>query len=243
MKKRLTSIMDTGKKNKWLAVVMVLAVAVAAVLASAALTAPNSAAEPIGEAKARSIALQHAGVTEANAFFVRVYLDYEQGKAVYNVEFYSGNTEYDYEIDAANGQIREMDKDIEHYAITSQAALGSAAAKQYMDEAKARAMTASLAGITAGQVSGGAGKNVSGSSAAPASSGSNTDIGEAKAKSLALSAAGLTESQIYHLEISFDYEHGKAVYEVDFKSGGMEYEYEIDAASGAILKSDAEHDD
>ena len=31
--------------------------------------------------------------------------------------------------------------------------------------------------------------------------------------------------------------------EVDFKSGSMEYSYEINAASGAILKHEAELDD
>ena len=33
------------------------------------------------------------------------------------------------------------------------------------------------------------------------------------------------------------------VYEVEFKFGGMEYSYEINAATGAILKHEAEIDD
>ena len=32
------------------------------------------------------------------------------------------------------------------------------------------------------------------------------------------------------------------VYEVEFKSGGMEYSYEINAATGAIVKQEAEPD-
>ena len=33
------------------------------------------------------------------------------------------------------------------------------------------------------------------------------------------------------------------VYEIDFKSGGFEYEYEIDAVSGSVLKQDREKED
>ena len=36
---------------------------------------------------------------------------------VYDVEFYEGNVEYDYEIDALTGKIREKDMDIENYTI------------------------------------------------------------------------------------------------------------------------------
>ena len=36
---------------------------------------------------------------------------------------------------------------------------------------------------------------------------------------------------------------GILVYEVEFKSGNMEYSYEIDAASGAVLKHESERDD
>ena len=45
------------------------------------------------------------------------------------------------------------------------------------------------------------------------------------------------------MEIELDDEDGTLVYEVEFKSGGMEYSYEINAASGAILKHEAEIDD
>lgn len=69
------------------------------------------------------------------------------------------------------------------------------------------------------------------------------DIGYAKAKSIALNHAGLSENQAYDMDIELDDEDGKLVYEVEFKSGGMEYSYEINAASGAILKHEAEIDD
>ena len=74
----------------------------------------------------------------------------------------------------------------------------------------------------------------------PAASG---DIGYAKAKSVALNHAGVSENKAYDMEIELDDEDGALVYEVEFKSGGMEYSYEINAATGAILKHEAELND
>ena len=73
----------------------------------------------------------------------------------------------------------------------------------------------------------------------PAASG---DIGHAKAKSIALNHAGVSESKAYDMEIELDDEDGTLVYEVEFKSGNMEYSYEINAATGAIIKHEAELD-
>ena len=69
------------------------------------------------------------------------------------------------------------------------------------------------------------------------------DIGYAKAKSVALNHAGVSEGKAYDMEIELDDEDGTLVYEVEFKSGNMEYSYEINAATGAILKHEAELDD
>ena len=68
------------------------------------------------------------------------------------------------------------------------------------------------------------------------------DIGHAKAKSIALNHAGVSESKAYDMEIELDDEDGTLVYEVEFKFGGMEYSYEINAATGAVLKHEAELD-
>lgn len=96
--------------------------------ASAAQTDDASAADAqqstassgaIDEAQARSIALEHAGVAESDAKFYRVERDNDDGRAVYEVEFYSGNTEYDYEISAETGEILSYDSDIEGWAAQS----------------------------------------------------------------------------------------------------------------------------
>ena len=69
------------------------------------------------------------------------------------------------------------------------------------------------------------------------------DIGYAKAKSIALNHAGVSENEAYDMDIELDDEDGILVYEVEFKSGNMEYDYEINAATGTILKYESELDD
>ena len=77
----------------------------------------------------------------------------------------------------------------------------------------------------------------------PDPSGTAQDIGYAKAKSIALNHAGVSENEAYDMDIELDNEDGILVYEVEFKSGNMEYDYEINAATGAILKHESELDD
>ena len=42
--------------------------------------------------------------------------DYDDGRLIYDVEFYADGTEYDYEIDQATGRILSSDYDIENYS-------------------------------------------------------------------------------------------------------------------------------
>ena len=79
--------------------------------------------------------------------------------------------------------------------------------------------------------------------AKPTAPSGGADIGHAKAKSIALNHAGVSENKAYDMEIELDDEDGTLVYEVEFKSSGMEYSYEINAATGAILKHETEIDD
>lgn len=74
----------------------------------------------------------------------------------------------------------------------------------------------------------------------PAGKTPNNDIGTSAAKTVALNHSGV--SQISDYECELDYENGKAVYEISFKANGYEYDYEIDASSGAVLKCDKERD-
>lgn len=65
----------------------------------------------IGVDKAKDIALDHAGLSEDEVFYKKAKLTKDDGRYVYDVEFYSGEYEYEYEIDAVSGKIREHDKE------------------------------------------------------------------------------------------------------------------------------------
>ena len=57
--------------------------------------------------QAKAVALQHAGVTADHVLFTKAHPDYDDGRAVYEIEFYIGSTEHEFEIDAITGNIRE----------------------------------------------------------------------------------------------------------------------------------------
>lgn len=145
--------------------------------------------------EAKKVALDDAKLTAADVTFTKAKLDYDDGRAVYDIEFYSGAKEYDYEIDAATGRILEKDIDIN-------------------DDVNAP---------TEGQDS-------------------QTYITAEQAKAAALSAAGFSASEVRGLKAEFDFDDGRAVYEVEFKKGIFEYDYDIDAVSGKVLKAEKEAD-
>jgi len=149
--------------------------------------------------KAKKIALGDAKLAEKNVTFVKVELEFEDNRLVYDVEFYSGNVEYDYDIDAVSGAIVSADKDIENYVIPAQPST----------EAPTKAQA--------------------------------SEISVEKAKQIALSHAGVSSARFTKAKI--DYENGVKVYEIEFKVGNMEYEYDINVVNGAIVSSSAEIDD
>ena len=152
-------------------------------------------AKKISADKAKKIALGDAKLAEKDVTFVKVELEFENNRLVYDVEFYSGNVEYDYDIDAVSGAIVSSDRDIENYSIPAQQ-----------------------------------------TTVAPAA-----DIGVEKAKEIALAHAGIGSARFTKAKI--DYESGIKVYEIEFKVGNMEYEYDINVSNGAIISSSAEIDD
>ena len=57
-------------------------------------------------------ALQHVNLKKDQVDLVKkVELDYENGRKVYEVEFYKGGVEYEFDIDAETGAILEFEKD------------------------------------------------------------------------------------------------------------------------------------
>ncbi|MBQ6900890.1 MAG: PepSY domain-containing protein [Firmicutes bacterium] len=80
---------------------------------------PQVPSEPaskyIGVDKAKSIALSDAGIKSSAATFTKAKLDKDDGVATYEIEFFSGNTEYEYEISATSGKILDRDSDREDW--------------------------------------------------------------------------------------------------------------------------------
>ena len=167
----------------------------------------------IGVEKAKEIALKDAGVSGVT--FVKAKLDYDDGIRVYDIEFYKNNVEYDYEIDATTGQIREKDLDIENYTIPQKKVAPKKDNTQKQSQKQAQNQS---------QV-----QNYSG------------DIGAERAKAIALGDAGV--SGVSFTKVKLDYEDGVKVYEVEFYKDNVEYDYEIDAATGSIRERSVEEDD
>ena len=78
----------------------------------------------------------------------------------------------------------------------------------------------------------------------PSTSSTNTQTSEIsveRAKQIALSHAGVGSARFKKAKL--DYENGVKVYEIEFKVGNLEYEYDINVSNGAIISSSVEVDD
>ena len=59
----------------------------------------------------------------------------------------------------------------------------------------------------------------------------------------ALVDAGVDRDQVDFVKrTELDYEHGRKIYEVEFVKDGVEYEYDIDAETGRVMKRDRDYD-
>lgn len=232
----------------------------------------------IGVEAAKAAAYAHAGVSAADVIYVEVDFDSEHGVMVYEVEFYVGTTEYEYDINALTGEVVKYEQE------KTGASIPTGNAGDYIGEAAAQAAALQHSGVSeadvcwlksdfdrddgvyyyefefsangvkydyeinaltgevikfeqeqAGNLSGNGNGNGGGANAGEL-------IGEAAAKAAALADAGVSESEVTRMKCELDREHGSYVYEVEFDVGRMEYEYEIDAYTGAILKSEQDYD-
>ncbi len=76
-------------------------------------TSATPLAASVTAEQAQEIALSDAGLTADEVTGLKVEADRDNGKAYFDVQFYEGNTEYDYDIDAENGAIIEKNIDSE----------------------------------------------------------------------------------------------------------------------------------
>ena len=109
----------------------------------------STSSTDIGAEKAKEIALQHAGVSASNAVFVKAEREYDDGRLTYDVDFYAGNKEYDYEILASDGTILSYDADIEGYRIPSST---SSSSSGYIGVERAKEIALQHAGLSSSGV-------------------------------------------------------------------------------------------
>ena len=108
--------------------------------ASAALTADQ----------AKHKALAHAGLKANQVTFVKSKLDWDDGRQVYDVEFYTSDyKEYDYEIDASTGEVVSYDFDAEDHAppATGNGQSGTITADQAKEKALSQVPGATVSDI------------------------------------------------------------------------------------------------
>lgn len=174
-------------------------------LATALFAGCGGNANEITAERAKEIALGHAGLTAEQATFVGAEKDSEDGKTVYDVEFYSKDfTEYDYEIDAQTGDIISYDADVENFTPSPQT---NASAQ---DSTSAQNTSAPQSAIT-----------------------------EAQAKEIALAKVpGAADADIR--EFKKDRDDGREEYEGKIVYNNTEYEFEINAENGEIIKWESE---
>ena len=80
-------------------------------------------------------------------------------------------------------------------------------------------------------------------SAQPESTSEAAEISKEKAIEAALNHAKISPADAKFVKAEIDFDRGIKHYDVEFKSAGFEYDYEIDIETGKILKHEKEFDD
>lgn len=204
------------------AIIFVICTAVA--IAAVSVTAVKNTL--ITKAEATTVALKDAGLSEADASALRARLEFDDGRFQYEVDFYSNGIEYEYLIQAKDGDI--IARDIEggaydgNYRQNLPQEPGNQAAASQDISAQPKKDAESLA--AAGQ----------GSSVQP--QGNSLDT----AKAAALRDAGLAESDVTFKKAELDHDSGMQVYDIEFYTSDAEYDYKINASDGTVLEKSIE---
>ena len=176
---------------------------------------PAQTSKSVTEAQAKANALNYVGVSEAS--LTNFIIEYDADDGEYDIEFYVGSTEYDITVNAINGQVVKVDKEVD-------------------DDNKTNSSqnTPSVSNPTPASTS-----TPAPAPAAPVA----TSISADQARNAALGHAGVNGGSIYDYSIEIDVENGIQIYEVSFKSGNKEYDYDINASNGAIISFNIEVED
>lgn len=216
----------------------------------------------IGVEAAKSAAFAHAGLDTSQVTMGEVDFDYEDGCMVYELEFYADGAEYEYDIDASTGAVVKSSREggwsggggtgsggtvdrgeaaaqsaaLAHAGVSQEQA-ESLRVKRDFDHGRVEYEVEFWVGATEYEykIDGSTGAVLEQEQKTHHSNGNSADVGEQTALNTALAHAGVSQDQVYDLEVQRDRDDGRLEYEIDFKSGGWEYEYTISAADGTIL--------
>ena len=157
--------------------------------------------------EAKEIALADAGLTVSEVTFTEEKLDLDDGTSVYELKFYTSEKKYEYEINATTGAV--FSKSTE-----------AIAAQNPQTQQQTNSPTANTAATSP--------------SAQSNNASSASQIGVEAAKNKALADAGLSASSVTFTKAKLDYDDRIAVYDIEFYTSTHEYEYEINASTGAV---------
>lgn len=198
-------------------------------------TAPLPAAITLEEAQ--EVALADAGVSREEAIFSRAEAGTEGDLSVYRFQFYAANMEYEYEINAGTGAV---------YSKKTVTYLGqnpgtSSGAPRPSAPAQTAAPTGRPGPAAQSTQPPDAGQSEPAESAAPQPTGrpAGMYIGMNAAKNAALADAGVSAGEARFTQVGMDDEDGTAVYVLRFFTSVREYEYKINARTGAVYSREA----
>ena len=214
----MKSLFSTPKK-----VIILVICAVVVIVAASVITVKSTL---ITKAEAKTVALTDAGLSEAEASALRTRLEFDDGRFQYEVDFYSNGTEYEYLIQAKNGDIIARDIDGGRNSNNDVQDLPQDTGKQFASDENSPMQPQ-------GSVENQPDKEVD-------STVQSQEVSLDEAKTAALKDAGLSESDVTFKKAELDYDHGTQVYDIEFYTSDTEYEYEIDASSGTVLEKNIE---
>lgn len=221
----------------------------------------------IGFEAAKAIALTEAGLSENDLTALEYEMDYALGRYLYEIKFRVNKTKYEYKIDAVSGEIFKKDlndKTVLAPSVDESEFIGTEAAETIALTDAGIARENAILEVTKWEmkkgtavydiefVSGGVEYEYTVNALTGAIIGRERDgkgsasegkyITEDEAKKIALAHAGLSEAEVVFENVEADVKNGKTVYEIEFKSGSIEYEYKINATSGEIVSVDRDRD-
>lgn len=195
---------------------------------------PSAKASYISMDAAQSKALNAANVDAANVESYSAQMGDVGTTTCYEVQFVSDGYAYYYAVNATDGEIVKVTKTpVGEEPIQAQPEQTTDASASQTGETTPSTATGNqnntaTTKLTAGQTT-----------TTPAANG---QITLEQAKETALKHAGLKADAVTFVKAEQDYENGKLVYEVEFvtNDGGkvVEYDYEIDAATGSVVSYD-----